>query len=226
MCCPPTFNKSKSEQVCKQSSIEGTIITGTGRAGTSFLVALLTDLRLPTGFDSNDADGYLTQEYRAGLEHATLPSCFCHEDPGSLCIDWSAGVEIIKSPQLAFDAQHMLWLGPHHSNLADVIVPMRDSVASAASRARNGFGNGGFAGDASSEEEQIIFNERLIGKLLPALAQADVRTHVLAFPRLAQDEDYIADKLRFLLERYGVSRERFVEAHRARRNAKLIHQPG
>ena len=45
-----------------------TLIVGTGRAGTSFLVALLTRLGLPTGFTNADVEKlYSTPLHTRGL---------------------------------------------------------------------------------------------------------------------------------------------------------------
>ena len=48
---------------------EHILITGTGRAGTTFLVELLTNLGLETGFDSSTIATKKNKIARAGLEH-------------------------------------------------------------------------------------------------------------------------------------------------------------
>jgi hypothetical protein len=43
------------------------VITGTGRAGTTFLVDLLTHLGLDTGYSTNTLDQFKYKNPRAGL---------------------------------------------------------------------------------------------------------------------------------------------------------------
>ena len=45
------------------------VITGTGRAGTTFLVELLTALGMDTGYDVDDLPTRKSTVARAGLEH-------------------------------------------------------------------------------------------------------------------------------------------------------------
>ena len=188
-------------------------------------MALFSDLGLPTGYDSADADQALGKSWHAGLELSTLKTCYCAHDERSLCIDWTSGVEIYKSPALAEVPQHQFWLSlSPNPNLADVIVPLRDPASTVASRAANGLQNGGWTETARSFEEQRAANERRLGGVMPALAKADVRVTFLHYPRHVLDERYSASKLSWLLERYGVSHERFEVAHRARRDVSLIHE--
>ena len=226
-CCPREGGRllSRRQATCGRSSTNGTVISGTGRAGTTFLMAVLSDLGLPTGYDSADANTAIATDWHAGLELKTLKSCYCAHDDHSLCIDWTTGVEIYKSPALAEQAQHPLWLSllPQNANVADVILPVRDHDAAAASRADNGLQNGGWTDGVRSVEEQRAASDRRLGELMPALAKADVRVTMLLYPHHVLDERYTATKLDWLLERYAIPRERFEAAHRARRKVSLIH---
>ena len=226
LCCPRENGRllSREDAKCGRSAANGTVITGTGRAGTTFLMAVLSDLGLPTGYDSADADTAIATNWHAGLELRTLKSCYCAHDDHSLCIDWNTDVEIFKGPSLAEQAQHPLWLSlPQNSNLADVILPVRDHDAAAASRADNGLQNGGWTDGVRTVEEQRAASDRRLGELMPALAKADVRVTTLLYPHHVLDENYTATKLSWLLERYAIPRERFVAAHCARRKVPLIH---
>ena len=225
-CCPRKGGRllSRRHATCGRSAANGTVISGTGRAGTTFLMAVLSDLGLPTGYDSADADQAIATDWHAGLELKTLESCYCAHDNHSLCIDWTTGVEIYKSPALAEQAQHPLWLSlPQNANLADVILPVRDHDAAAASRADNGLQNGGWTDGVRTVEEQRAASDRRLGELMPALAKADVRMTMLLYPHHVLDERYTATKLGWLLERYAIPRERFEAAHRDRRRVSLIH---
>ena len=187
-------------------------------------MSVLSDLCLPTGYDSTDADKAVAAHWHAGLELQTLKSCYCAHDNRSLCIDWTTGVEIYKGPALVELTQHPLWLTPpHNANLADVILPVRDHDAAAASRADNGEQNGGWTDGVKTVEDQRVASDRRLGELMPALAKADVRVTMLLYPQHVLDERYTASKLDWLLKRYAIPRERFEAAHRARRTLSLIH---
>jgi len=45
------------------------IISGTGRAGTTFLVQLLTELGLETGYTPGDEHRHIDEHSQGGLEH-------------------------------------------------------------------------------------------------------------------------------------------------------------
>ena len=80
-----------------------TLIVGTGRAGTSFLVALLTRLGLPTGFTNADVDKTLLHTAaHAGLEH----------DPRMVdnTIQCSPKLQIFKSPRLTEPEKVAQWI--------------------------------------------------------------------------------------------------------------------
>ena len=99
-----------------------TIVTGTGRAGTSFLIGLLSLVRLPTGFNPTVVRNHLFgNEAHAGLEHdpelhGRLLQCNAHRS-------------IFKSPRLF---SNTYWMDA--ANLGFVIVPIRKSEDAAASR--------------------------------------------------------------------------------------------
>ena len=82
----------------------GTVITGTGRAGTSFLVAVLSELGLPTGFTAAQAGAALLTPWHAGLEHRPS-ACRCNGGM-ALCLEFRQGLQITKAPQLAQQEQH------------------------------------------------------------------------------------------------------------------------
>ena len=210
---------SSPRGLCAPTVARGTVVTGTGRSGTSLLMAVLSSLGLPTGFGRKETTNWRTSKAHAGFELPHVPTCVRN---GSAIVDWTTGVEIIKRPQMALRSQHRVWLLPDTA-LSDVIVPVRDSAASAGSRSANGVTNGGFAYGARSFQQQQQIDEHVLSALIVALAQAEVRTTVLHYPRHALDAHYTARRLSWLLERYHVSTERFVEAHRALSRASLVH---
>ncbi len=102
------------------------LIAGTGRAGTTFLVQLLTRLGFDTGFTS-PTTGYRA-DVRAGMETHPLPGM--------------TDAEVGRLPYVVKDPQAGFWLpeivGSTSFRLERLILPVRDLEAAAASRARSG----------------------------------------------------------------------------------------
>jgi len=187
------------------------IISGTGRAGTSFLVQLLTLLGLETGYQPGAME--LPPVERAGLERdirvAQVP--YIVKNPW-LCeyID-----EVLLNPLIQID---------------HVIVPVRDFAAAAMSRAyvqeiatgsRDGETvDGGLWGTNKAAEQETILRQRFTC-LVEALARHDVPTTLLWYPRLAEDAVYLYDKLSFLLGSRDFAS--FLEVFERVRRPELVH---
>ena len=200
------------------------VITGTGRAGTSFLVELLTHLGLETGFDPRTVGEYRKKTNRAGLEHdvRATDSPYVVKDP-AFC-DYAA--EVLRRKDIA---------------IRHVIVPMRDlreAVNSRMlvhstvvtrlppwkrliSRIRQRKVGGGLW-DASTEQEQEIVLLEKVYCLLLALSDVAVPVTLLRFPRLAEDSRYLFQKLRPILE--GTTFEKFQSAFAKTASPDLVHR--
>ena len=131
-----------------------TIITGTGRAGTSFLIGLLSLLQLPTGFNPKQVrDSLFNTKPHAGLE----------SDPRLVNnkLTCSERRQIHKSPRLLDRTE---WLGA--DNIAFIIVPSRKSEDAAASREHQSKhhdpNRGGFVRGAHNVTEQLIANDHAV----------------------------------------------------------------
>ena len=59
--------------------------------------------------------------------------------------------------------------------------------------------------------------------LIYALAEADVRTIFLAYPRHVQDASYSYSQLRDVLGPLNITREEFVAGHKATFHANFVH---
>ena len=181
-----------------QRRIRGRVfITGTGRAGTSFLIQLLTDLGLDTGFatetnevpDDRHAPVYF-ETARAGFER----DLFDRKNPF-----------IVKSPLLCDEVDSVLEAG---IAIGHLIVPIRDLAEAAESRRHvqmlttgkaNGLSvAGGLWGTNQGKEQEAILAEKL-ARLIVAGVRHDIPMTFLNFPRFARDPDYTFEKLRFLL---------------------------
>jgi hypothetical protein len=162
------------------------IISGTGRAGTTFLVRLLTELGLDTGFPK---DQKIDPNSRAGME---------------LDIRDGHAPYIIKSPWLCDYLDDVLEGG--EIIVDGAIIPMRDLYSAAESRRyvagtanpNPGDVPGGLWHTTDPEDQERILTGQLY-KLIYALAKHDVPVNLLLFPKLVYDPEYLYKKIKFLL---------------------------
>lgn len=200
-----------------------TVITGTGRAGTTFLVELLTLLGLDTGFNPRELAARKSALAQAGLE---------------LDVRRSGTPYIVKSPAFC-DHAEQVYARPDIV-IDHVFVPMRSLHEAAASRRRvmalhlDGMPwlrrfkvwlkrkelAGGLVGTRRADEQEQVLQRSLYRLLLATAAQPTGLT-LLQFPRLVHDSAYLFDKLQPVLQ--GVSFERFERAHRQLAQPALVH---
>jgi hypothetical protein len=164
------------------------VISGTGRAGTSFLVQLLTHLGLDTGFDIDSIE--LCPIARAGLE---------------LDIHDENAPYVVKNPYLCDSLEEVL---ASSVRIEHAIIPVRQLDAAAASRAlvqksTTGDADGetvpGGLWDTNKAANQANVLCLKFTKLIEVLVQHDIPITFLAYPRLIRDSDYLYAKLKFLL---------------------------
>lgn len=171
------------------------IITGTGRAGTTFLVALFTHLGLDTGFDPTDLK--LHPLSRAGLERGI----------------WEENAPyIVKSPVVCDMPEHLFGPAIEH-----VIIPFRGFEEAAESRIHvhelaTGRREGGvtYPGglwDTERAADQANVLRLKFARLLEMLVRYEIPMTFLLYPRLARDPDYLYAKLGFLLS--GIDPDHF-----------------
>lgn len=188
------------------------IISGTGRAGTTFLVQLFTALGLDTGFTDPASD--LNPNCDAGMEWD---------------IRRADAPYIVKSPWLCDYLGEVLADG--RVRIDHALVPVRDLYTAAESRRdvarrtdRTLFGGdipGGLWHTDEPERQEAVLAVQLY-KLLYALAERDIPLTLLHFPRLVRDPQYLFGKLQFMLK--GVGRESFLEAHSRVARPELVHE--
>lgn len=158
-----------------------TIISGTGRAGTTLLVRILMKAGVDTGFD---ADAAIDPVAHAGLELdiRTKPDCRVVKSP------WIATYldQVVLDPEIAID---------------HAIICMRDLYAAAESRRRvQRLRNteqpvaGGLWG-ATDPAAQEAYLAEVFYKLIFHLSEQEVPMTFLHFPRFAKDADYFVEKL-------------------------------
>jgi hypothetical protein len=194
------------------------LIAGTGRAGTSFLVRYLAELGLDTQLARAGKIGW-DDAARAGLEDLPL-SALRPNLPYVLKQPWSYQMidEILDDPGIA---------------LQSAIVPVRHLADAAASRTvielramheaapwitglRRPWHDWGTVPGGTIYSLDPVDQSRLLAvgfhDLIERLLQADVPIVLLAFPRLAEDADYLYGKLRAVLPE-GTTQEAARAAH-------------
>lgn len=148
------------------------IITGTGRAGTTFLVHVLTEMGLNTGFDKDNLDQHVDSESFGGLETT----------------DYSA--KVLKSPFFSTKIDQIV----HDMNIYHVFIPMRELTKTAVSRASQGYRAGGLWG-ADTVEGQENYHARCIYKLIYDLNNEEIPYTVINFDKMMSSHDYLYSKL-------------------------------
>ncbi|HEY0946965.1 MAG TPA: hypothetical protein VGD81_16915 [Opitutaceae bacterium] len=182
------------------------IISGTGRSGTTFLVQLLTELGLDTGYTRESWRRSYFEHCAAGLERDL-------DDPAS--------PYIVKNPALCETLPAILARG---SVVIDhALVPVRALEEATRSRIRvGGDGSipGGLLGTSDEARQKEVLAERF-HQLMHTLTVHDIPHTLLLFPRFATEAGYAYEKLAFL--RPGISRDEFRAAFARVARPELIH---
>lgn len=188
------------------------IISGTGRAGTTFLMQLLTALGHDTGFA--DINAVVDEESNAGMEYD---------------LRHAAAPYIVKSPWICDYLEALLEEQPDIV-IDHAIIPMRDLFAAAESRRdvmrRLGADDsqpnvtGGLWLTTTAAEQENVLTQQLY-KLIHTLAKRDIPVTLLYFPRLVHEPQYLYAKLKSLL--VNISYEEFHEAFSRTARPQLVH---
>jgi hypothetical protein len=191
------------------------IISGTGRTGTTFLVQLLTELGLDTGF--SHAHEKIHEDKNAGMEENL------RDNPNA--------PYIVKNPALCEYLDGTL-KKEKDIVIDHAIVPIRDLYSAAESRrvvARKGRPNFLIPrrflgvrkwGIRRPEEQESVLAQNFY-RLLHTIAEFNIPMTLLYFPRLAKDPEYLFKRIHFLLE--GISYESFAQAFQKISRPELIH---
>ncbi|HVU36311.1 MAG TPA: hypothetical protein VHE61_22935 [Opitutaceae bacterium] len=183
------------------------IITGTGRAGTTFLVRLLTALGQDTGYDTQSWRADYFPHCSAGLEHDLA-------DAGA--------PYIVKNPELCVTLDGILAAGGVIVDHA--IIPVRDLEEAARSRARiggeNGTVPGGLVGTGDPKHQGEVLAERF-HRLVQTLVTHDIPYTFLLFPRFVSDAEYAFSKLSAALP--SLDRARFMAVFPKIADPGLVH---
>ncbi|MBU1071307.1 hypothetical protein KKG65_02740 [Patescibacteria group bacterium] len=183
------------------------IITGTGRAGTSFLVVLLTRLGLDTGYKPYIED--FNEKIRAGCEYK-LFSTYPQRQQKLL----KNTPRILKHPKFS----HKL-AGLIKNNMIKVdhiIVPVRNIKDAAKSRIKakrrwkiKGLGS----------QEQVL--AWALGKITETACQYNIPITYIKYPKLVQDPEYCFNKLSTI---FKLNKKKFTKVYHELAGAKKIKQ--
>jgi len=200
------------------------VISGTGRAGTSFLVELLTHLGLNTGYNIADLDQHKSASARAGLETD---------------IRQAGAPYVVKSPWFSDYADEVLMRDD--IEIEHVFVPMRNLQAAAESRRyvtrqvvsqmtilerlryqlRGKQVAGGIWQTTNQHQQEDVLVHKVY-KLILSLSKTAVPVTLLQYPQLVTDPKYLFGKLNPILKDRRLSEFESV-FHRVA-NQDLVHQ--
>jgi len=184
------------------------VITGTGRAGTTLLVSVLTHLGLDTGETSGKLSG-VDARTRGGLESR---------------LDAPDAPYVVKDTTLPFRLATLLETGA--VSVRHVIVPIRALDLAAASRVRgsnygrNIFARGGLWGTVDPVKQRDAL-ACMLYELMYTIARFELPHTLLDFPRFASDWQYTYRALSFLVPEQPP--EAFRQALAAVVRTELIH---
>jgi hypothetical protein len=185
------------------------VISGTGRAGTTFLVELLTHLGLDTGFSIDETIALKHEVGRAGLEHDI-------RNPGCPFI--------VKSPSFCEYAGQVV-------NRQDILIehlfiPIRDLHAAAESRRQVSSAGSPFGGlwhtasFAPGQQEKFLLAR--FYHLMHMASGTDIPVTLLGFPRITQDATYLFKKLQPIIP--GIAFTDFQSVFSAVVRTDLVHR--
>jgi hypothetical protein len=185
------------------------VITGTGRAGTTLLVSVLTHLGLDTGEAAGKLSG-VDARTRGGLESL---------------LDSPDAPLVVKDTTLPFRLAQLLEAGT--VSVGHVIVPIRTLDLAAASRVRgsdygrNIFARGGLWGTVNPVKQRDALAAMLY-ELMFTIARFELPHTLLEFPRFTTDWQYTYRALSFLAPDRTV--DDFRDALTAVVRTELIHE--
>ena len=192
------------------------VITGTGRAGTTFLMQLFAALGFDTGYSLAQAIAAVDETSHAGLEQHFVDS---RDNP-----------YVIKSPWFA--EQLLETLDSHCINIYAAIIPVRDLFEAAESRRKVYYAALSTGLDPLRHPGSLMLTNRpsnqedvlatLFYKTVNALVKHEINTVFVEFPRFVLDCDYLFRRLAWLLEDHGIDFSEFAEAHRRVARPDLI----
>ena len=155
------------------------LISGTGRAGTTFLILLFTFLGLDTGFTRENYSASISENCGSGMEKLI-----------------SSPHQFLKNPIFVRDIDQIFDQG---IAVSSVIIPIRNYTQSAISRNKHQNKNGGLWGSATDIPSQETYFHRILAEYLDSMVKYDIPTVFLDFERMVTDDMYLFHRLKSIL---------------------------
>lgn len=161
------------------------LISGTGRAGTTFLVQLLTELGLDTGFASSSDD--VDANCSAGMEHPAQ------------CIADGTAPYIVKSPGFCENLDYVMQLTDVKIDF--LVICVRDLFSAAESRrrvsalAKDSKARGSLWGTKRPREQEAVLARKFYD-LVYTSVKHEIPTLWLHFPRFVSDPEYLYESIK------------------------------
>ena len=195
------------------------LITGTGRAGTSFLVRLLDAIGLETHFSRFGEYAAWDDHANAGAENLPIPALDAAM-PYVVKSPWAGEFidRILSDQAMILDAVIIPMRDIDDAASSRVIVELRDSIEhdGVATELDAPFAHRGKTGGGVVYSLHPLDQKRILSvgfhHLVERLTAAEVPILFLHFPRLVHDADYLYDRLAPVL-RMPVDRDGFLAAH-------------
>lgn len=170
------------------------IISGTGRCGTTFLMALFSCLGFDTGFTKQNYKSNIDKESKGGMETKL-------KTPHS----------VVKNPAF-IEEEYLNYIINNNMQIKYFIIPIRRFSDAAESRSNLSTGMGGLwkATDAVSQE---AFYDKLISKFLFYAVKYDFNVIFIDFHRMITNKLYLYNKLAPVLKEKAITYERFSEEY-------------
>lgn len=202
------------------------IISGTGRAGTTFLIQLLTLLGLDTGFTPQQLAQHISPRAQAGLERDFRnPHCpYVAENPN--LTDYIE--EVLARRDILIEHVFIPMRGLHAAaqsrrrlqNKAKADWPLHKRITMALWREHKPV-IGGLTFTTNEKEQETVLLEQLYNLLL-CLSNELIPVTLLPFPRTVTDSRFLFEKLKPILGQ--VEYRQFERAFRDAACPELVHR--
>lgn len=177
------------------TSIEKTLITGTGRCGTTLLIKLFSFLNFDTGFNKENYKSFISNKCNSGMER-----------------HYTENYSILKNPKFIVNIEHIL-NDKKNISIKNVIIPIREYKLSAASRKKNGDYADGGLWCANNVQEQIIFYNKIMANYNYFMTKYDINTIFINFDKMINDKLYLFNKLKCLFDEKNITFELFSDTY-------------
>lgn len=185
------YKKRHAVPVSKDATLRKrhhSIISGTGRAGTSFLVQLLTHLGVDTGYGVRDLATQIDKRSKAGFEHDVRSENAPYLVKNPFFCEYAD--EVIRNDRIVIDRIFIPYRDMREAVLSRVRV---SSEADHESKSINGIPGGLWNTKRPEDQQDILYSQ--LNKLLDAVAKTEIPVILMSFPKLVEDPEYCYRKL-------------------------------